>query len=182
MSAGRDPRAALVRRVRHLRGWEAFNVVFLPALFLWLWRDAAPAWRLRLPPLLMVVALLAQGTLYWHLKLGALRHRAPLPSWFCAAFRAWRTASFAGLALVLAAVVLGVVRGVGRGADVAWSVGLLAFALLEHVNYYHVQLKHDSAADLAYLRRHRRLRPAPLATDLARACGAAPTPRNPTPR
>lgn len=163
----------LVRRFRQLRNWEGFNVVFLPALFLWVWRDAAPAWSLRLPPLAMVVLLLAQGTLYWHLKLRAVRDRLPLPPWFCGTFRVVRAASVAGLALVAAAIALGAARGAGRPADVAWAVGLLAFALLEHVNYFHVQLKHDTAADWAWLRRNRRLRRAALATDLARACGDA---------
>ena len=45
---------------------------------------------------------------------------------------------------------------------------LVAFAGLEHVNYFHVQLMHDTRADWAYLLRHRRLRRAPLADDLRR--------------
>lgn len=171
----RDATAAhhLVRRFRQLRNWEGFNVAFLPALFLWLWRDAAPAWSLRLPPLAVVAFLLAQGTLYWHLKLRAVRDRAPLPPWFCGAFRLVRAASAAGLALALAATAVGAARRLGDAVDVAWALGLLAFALLEHVNYFHLQLKHDTAADWAWLRRNRRLRRAALATDLARACGDA---------
>jgi len=170
---GASAERRLVRRFRQLRNWEGLNVVFLPAVFLWLWRDGTPAWSLRLPPLALVAGLLAQGTLYWHLKLRFVRDHAALPPWFCRTFGLVRAASAAGLALVLAAIAVAAARGVGGAADVAWAVGLLAFALLEHVNYFHVQLKHDSAADWAWLRRNRRLRRAALATDLARTCGDA---------
>ena len=38
-------------------------------------------------------------------------------------------------------------------ADQAWSLAILAFAYVEHVNYYVRQLMHDTVADVAYLRR-----------------------------
>jgi hypothetical protein len=145
-------------------------------VLVWAWRGEAGdvSWPLRLPPLALVSFLLVQGALYWHVKLRGTRRRAPLPGWFCGAFRALRTSSRLGLALVLGTGVVSWLRRADRGGtveDLAWAAGLLAFAALEYVNYYHRQLMHDSAADWRYLRRHRRLRPAPLATDLAR-CGA----------
>jgi hypothetical protein len=116
----------------------------MPALFVWIWtrRDDAVAWQIRLPALVMVSVVLAQGTLYWHLELRSARDGAPLPPWLGGAFRALRALSATGLAL----------------------------AALEHVDYYHLQLEHDTAADWAYLRRHRRLRRAALAVDLDRSC------------
>ena len=39
--------------------------------------------------------------------------------------------------------------------------------MLEHINYYHYQLMHDTVRDLAYLWQHRRLRRSPLTRDLA---------------
>ncbi|MNL80966.1 hypothetical protein D3C87_2079490 [compost metagenome] len=57
-------------------------------------------------------------------------------------------------------------------ADLAWSYGLLAFAVLEHINYYHYQLMYDTRAALASLRRNGRLRKAALGLDLRRQVGA----------
>jgi hypothetical protein len=46
-------------------------------------------------------------------------------------------------------------------------MGLLGFAWLEYVNYFRVQLMHDTRSDLRRLVRTRRLRRSWLATDLA---------------
>lgn len=48
----------------------------------------------------------------------------------------------------------------------AWFFAFAVFATLEYVNYYRVQLMHDTANDLQYLKRYRRLRRSPLASDL----------------
>jgi hypothetical protein len=48
------------------------------------------------------------------------------------------------------------------------GLGLWLFALLEHVNYFHVQLSHQTRADLARLVRTRRLRRSHLSRDMAR--------------
>ena len=57
-------------------------------------------------------------------------------------------------------------------ADLAWAYGLLAFAVLEHVNYYHYQLMYDTRAAFASLRRNGRLRKAALGLDLQRQAAA----------
>jgi hypothetical protein len=139
---------------------------------LWTRSGGAVAWALRLPGLLLVSFLLLQGTLYWHLKLRSVRDRTALPGWFCPVFRALRASSVAGIALAAAGAGVLWRAGVGGPADLGWAAGLLGFAGLEHVNYYHRQLMHDTAADWRYLRRHRRLRRAPLAVDLDRSCAA----------
>lgn len=66
-----------------------------------------------------------------------------------------------------------VVAGSGLGSDAPWThawpgAALWLFAVLEQVNYFHVQLSHGTRADVARLRRSRRLRPSHLARDLAR--------------
>ena len=54
-------------------------------------------------------------------------------------------------------------------ADLWWSWGLLAFVVLEQLNYYHWQLMYDTRAGFAYLQRNGRLRKAALRLDLERA-------------
>jgi hypothetical protein len=78
-------------------------------------------------------------------------------------------------------IVMGIAIGLatllsGRASmtDAACSASLLAFATVEHVNYSAWQLMHDNVNDLRYLRRHRRLRRAPLAEDLRRSSRMPP--------
>lgn len=113
--------------------------------------------------------LLAQGALYWIAKLRQLRSGAPdLPG--AAAF------AFASRANppVLFAVVLftGWSAFEAPGATTFLGLGMALFAVLEHVNYFHIQLSYDNAADLRYLTFHG-LRRSHLATDLERRSSRA---------
>ncbi len=172
MPADGIAKTRILRRLRWLRNWELVNVFLLPAVFIWLWIEGggAVSWQLRVPALVMVSYLLAQGTLYWHLKIESVQERSALPASFCRTFRTLGATSLLGFALVIGVIALSALRGHGDTADFAWAAGLLTFAALEYINYYHRQLMHDTAADWAYLRRYRRLRRAPLAVDIERSC------------
>lgn len=168
----RGPDSPLAGRFLRLRNWEAFNVLFLPGLFIgvWITRQSDVSWGVRLPPLVLMCAVLAQGAGYWHLKYRSIGNREALPPWFCALYRKVRASLAVGLGGCIFAFSYSVVKHTIPGWDVAWSIGLLGFAALEYINYFWIQLKHDSFADIEYLRRHRRLRTAPLASDLKRHC------------
>ena len=58
-------------------------------------------------------------------------------------------------------------RGLAH-TDLWWSCGLLTFAVLEHINYYHYQLMYDTRGAFDYVRRNGRLRKAALGLDLRR--------------
>lgn len=156
-------------RLRYLRNAEAILALALPAALAWHWlRPGAPVdWALRLPPALLVGLMLLQGAGYWHLKLQSLRARQALPGFFWPLYRAFRAVNVLAWVLVALWLAAAALRGAAP-ADLAWAAATLAFALLEFVNYFGVQLMHDTAADFEHLRRHRRLRRAALATDLAR--------------
>jgi hypothetical protein len=49
---------------------------------------------------------------------------------------------------------------------VNWAVGLLLSALLEQINYFHVQLMVDNVRDVRWVMRNRRLKEASLAKDI----------------
>jgi hypothetical protein len=164
-------RPGIERRLRYLRNWELANVALIPGLIMVMWwvtDDPARAWTRRAVGVAAVSYLLFQGGLYWHLKLQALRaERRALPAWFSTVFRAFHRTN----PPMLAAVTLWLVAGATASArdhaeDVAWSLALLTFAALEHVNYFVRQLMHDTPADLAYWQRYRRLRRPPLRRDL----------------
>lgn len=174
-----DRMPALSSRLQYLRNAEALCCLALPLALCLHWHKsaAAVAWELRAPALALVCYLLLQGVLYWHLKLGSVVRRQPLPAYFQPLFRVLKTTNLFCIAAV-AAFVSFVAFFAARSsagtplADLAWSYGLLAFAVLEHINYYHYQLMYDTRAALASLRRNGRLRKAALGLDLRRQVGA----------
>ncbi|GAA1578125.1 hypothetical protein GCM10009827_119850 [Dactylosporangium maewongense] len=109
--------------------------------------------------------LLVEGAGYWAAKLHQLRGRARgLPGE--RAFRAALAVNPMLLAAGLAVTGYATATDPGRGT---WP-GLVfaAFAALEHVNYFNMQLMHDTFADLRRLR-SAGLRRSHLARDLGRA-------------
>jgi hypothetical protein len=164
--------------LRYLRDWELANVAVIPAMIWLMWRgtgDPAGAWTRRAVGVAAVSYFLFQGGLYWHVKLLTLRaRRRALPGWFPAVFHGFRRTN----PLVLAAAAVWMVTSAfdsptARAEDRGWALALLAFAALEHVNYFVRQLMHDTPADVAYWRRYRRLRRPPLRHDLDAAAHRA---------
>jgi hypothetical protein len=112
----------------------------------------------------LFVLLLVQGAAYWAGKWRQMRTRAR----HLAGDRAFRVARAVDPVLLAAGLLVtgfAVARGPGWGNVPGF--GFAVFAVLEYVNYFHVQLMHDTAADLRRLWRVG-LRPSHLARDLAR--------------
>jgi hypothetical protein len=154
-----------------LRTLEWANIGLLGVVLLW-WLPAAQGiavpvdtWQ-RTAAYLPVAGLLAVGGWYWHRKRQQLRQGRPLDGALRILDRVDRATPWL-LAVGTAAVGLSLATGTGRPADRAWATGLLLFAWAEYVNYFRVQLMHDTRSDLARLWRTRRLRRSWLATDLA---------------
>jgi hypothetical protein len=166
---------ALKKRLTYLRDREALAAFLLPAVIVYKWQDAGGqvSWGIRLGALFLLSYILLQGTWYWHLKLRVVGNGKPLPAYFHRLFYAFWWSNLAGMGALLAALL-------GAGAlslsssDIKWCAGLLAGALLEHINYYHYQLMYDTRAAFDFLRRNRRLRKAALGLDMARVRQAAP--------
>ena len=172
---------ALVRRLRYLRDWELANVLVVPAMVALIWKvggDPANTWGRRAIGVAAVSYVLLQGGVYWYLKLAAVRarHRA-LPAWFPGVFETFHRTNLPAFAAIAVWMILSPApTGSGMSSDLPWGLALVAFAALEHVNYYEHQLMHDTEQDMAYLRRYRRLRSPSLRQDLSRAA-ASPSSR-----
>ncbi|WP_433701542.1 hypothetical protein [Nocardiopsis sp. CA-288880] len=163
----------LIRRLRHTALLEHVNIVLIAAVTLGvLGMPASPA---NLAGLGLVALLLLEGGAYWWLKVHQLRVRAPRP----AGIGVFRTLGRLNLALFAlgGAVIAGALATGASGAHVWPGAALWGFAVLEHVNYFHLQLSHQCRADLARLRRTRRLHPSPLARDLRGHRARTPAPR-----
>jgi hypothetical protein len=163
MRAGAEHRQAVRRRLRRmavveflnipLHGAVAFGLVGLPT---------TPANRIGFG---LFALLLIEGAAYWAVKLEQLsarrRHIRAVT-----AFRAARVINplvlVAGLAIIGHAVVIDPGRSSWPGLAYA------LFAVLEHINYFHRQIMHDTPTDLRRLRSVG-LRSSHLARDLARA-------------
>lgn len=160
---------ALQDRLKYMRWVEAASAFVLPLLFWnnWYQRSGHFAWELRIASLAVVSYILLQGALYWHLKIRSIDARLPLPAWFWPLFKGFKWSNVVAMGAVLAALIAGCLGSAAR-VDLAWAWGLLAFALLEHINYYHYQLMYDTRAIFASLRQNGSLRRAALGVDLAR--------------
>lgn len=163
-------RARLLGRLASLRNLEAINIVLFWLLFAWAWSNAArpSAWGFRAYALAIVTIILAEGTYYWHRKARSVRSRRPLPTGFRRTFTRLRSLNVVLFAACPPVAGLLLALGASNAFDLVMGSLLVVFAGLEHINYFHVQLMHDSRNDWTYLWRHRRLRRAPLAEDLER--------------
>lgn len=109
--------------------------------------------------------LLLEGAAYWMLKLRQLRTRVPrLPG--VAVYRALRVINVGLIVGALAVTTAAAVTSPGKGSFPGLFLAL--FGAAEHVNYFHVQLMHDTRADLRRLFSVG-LRRSSLARDLAQS-------------
>jgi hypothetical protein len=109
--------------------------------------------------------LLVAGGWYWHRKLQQLRDGRELDDALAVLDRVGRVVPWV-VQLGVATVAVSWLGGFATVTDRWCAVGLLVFAWLGHVNYFRVQLMHDTRSDLRRLVRTRRLRPSWLASDL----------------
>lgn len=116
--------------------------------------------------------LLVVGTAYWRAKIAQLdagRCHPPGIAWFA------RARSFSVVVLTAASWFI-VWRVIEQPGASTWpGLGLVMFSWLEYINYFHVQLSHQSRADRVRLRRHG-LRRSHLSRDLASFRRTTPTP------
>lgn len=164
-SAGRS---ALLRRLRWLRNWELFDAALFFALLVWWILTAAPStWALTAYSVSLVCYMLLQGALYWHSKGQSVAHGASrMPGYFCRVFPVLKHSSVVLLIGFPIMALIAWTLNLTTRSELIWSTAFTVFAALEYVNYYRYQLMHDTANDLRYLKRFRRLREAPLASDL----------------
>ena len=149
------------RRLRSLAGLELLNIPLQFAL--WFGWVGLPITVVNLVGFTLFALLLLQGAGYWTAKLRQSAAPGPLPGAGIFAAARWVDVP------VLAAGVLFIGWAAARDPGATTWPGLVfgLFAVLEYVNYFHVQLMYDNAEDLSYLRTHG-LRRAHLARDLRR--------------
>jgi len=160
-------RPKLLRRLRNLRNLEWFNIPFLLTILFLMWSDRAieSTWQ-RLIAYLAVAALLAVGGWYWHLKLHQIGSGRLIASELAFLEKVRLVAPIVLMVLTVALAASWFGR-LGSTADRWWATGFLVLGWAEYVNYFHLQLMHDTKSDLTRLFTTRRLRKSWLANDLS---------------
>lgn len=142
------PRYTVFQRIRSLAVLELVNVPLQTGI--WFGLVGVPVTVANLVGFGLFALLLVQGAAYWAAKTRQLRAHARHPE----GLRALRAARAVDPGLLAAGLLF---TGFAVAAGPGWAswpgFGFAAFAVLEYVNYFHVQLMHDTAADLKRLGR-----------------------------
>lgn len=153
----------LSRRYRSL--WLGETVSILLFIYLFAFFAARDAgwhnWILRGYSLAVVIIILLQGVSWWRWKQHQLaKDTRDMPAHIVTRFHRLRTVNWLLIAAFpLAMLGKRVITGaLTTSADLWLGLLILAFAALEQINYYYVQLMYDSRYDWNYLRTHRSLR------------------------
>lgn len=164
-------KASVIKRLRYLWTMELFDSFFLPAVALFVaWRLQRPLDFFAISSAVLVAWLLWQGAAYWWLKLRSVKTDSAIAAMHLRWFR--RLKNVNRLLIGLLPIVL-IVKGLlstffASSLDLVVGVGFYLLAVLEQINYYHVQLMYDGRADWRYLLTHKRLKRSKLSQDLAR--------------
>lgn len=158
-------RSALRRRLRSLLILEIVNI----PLQAWIWFSliGLPVTPAGLVGFALFSLLLLQGAGYWAVKVHQLGHATVAPKGL-GFFAVARFADVPVLAGGLGYTVYAVISDPGAGSIPGLCFAV--FAVLEYVNYFHVQLMYDNAADLCRLRKAG-LQRSHLSRDLSRHSG-----------
>jgi hypothetical protein len=151
------------RRLRTLAILEAVNVGFLPLLLFG--PISVTVTGFNIVGVVLIMGVLVQGSGYWFVKLRQLKHKSRLPvglEWF----RRFRSTNVIVLGCCWLAGLVGTFTQPWRNA--LPGLAFTSFAVLEHVNYFYIQLMHDTSNDVRRLLR-RGFRRSSLARDLDRA-------------
>lgn len=123
--------------------------------------------------LLVCIIILYQGQLYWKLKLQRLKREKidqEKHLQFFSKSKKQNVILFLLMPSFLFIQLYILDFNVSNNKLFFWGILANLFAILEHINYYHIQLMVDNEYDMKYIMRNKRLKKASLAKDMAEHC------------
>jgi hypothetical protein len=164
-------KARLIERLKWYYPLEKFHalVTFPVTILVLLYRNPINDVVFLLYGLLVCVVILYQGQHYWKLKLYRMMGKEVNQSEALQFFRKSKKFNFFLISLMPLFFTLQLYLqnwDMNINKFLFWGVLANVFAILEHVNYYYIQLMVDNGYDMAYLMRNKRLKKASLAKDL----------------
>jgi hypothetical protein len=166
------PKEELINRVKWLYLNERIHaIVTFPAIIIYLLiNHSVSDIFLLMYGLLVCTIILLQGQHYWKLKLFRLTARPIDQERNIRFFYKLKNINLIliGLIPVIFILQLYLSNWSVKGENLfAWAIFANIFAVLEHINYYHIQLMIDNKRDLEYLMKNKRFKTASLKKDLA---------------
>lgn len=164
-------KARLINRLKWYYPTEKFHTyVTVPALLIYLlFMNPISDIFFLTYGLLICIVILYQGQHYWKLKLNRLTGKNINQKSSILFFKKSKQLNWLLISLMLPIFLIQLyIQKWNLGTNEMLYWGLLAnvFALLEHINYYYVQLMLDNKYDFEYLIKNKRLKKASLAKDL----------------
>ncbi|MBD3107908.1 general stress protein [Bacillus sp. AGMB 02131] len=116
--------------------------------------------------------ILLQGVIYWYIKWSRLRkeNRLSTPVVVIKWFRRLQKVNVLLLVIGLLSFVIDFYKwrpAIPEGGF-SLSIFIYVFAVLEYINYYHIQLSYDNRSDIQHLLKTKRLKEAAIRKDLRR--------------
>lgn len=164
-------KAYLIKRLKWYYPMEKFNafVIFpMIAIGLLIYNSIQNIFFL-IYGLLVCIYILHQGQKYWHLKLKRLTN---IPFDQDANIQYFKNAKRNNIILIALMPLMFFLQwyqghwSFNKDHLLLWAIFTNVFAILEHINYYYVQLSYDNTSDITYLKKHRKLKKASLAKDI----------------
>jgi len=119
--------------------------------------------------LVVCIVILYQGQHYWKLKLNRLTGKNINQKYSILFFKKSKRLNWLLVSLMLPTLLIQLYVqkwNFETNEMLYWGILANVFALLEHINYYYIQLMFDNKYDIEYLITNKRLKKASLAKDL----------------
>ncbi len=161
----------LIERLKWYYPLERFHTyVTFPVLLLYLlYRNPIENMILLSYGLIVCIIILYQGQLYWKLKLYRLTEKNINQDTNIRFFKKSKRLNWLLIVFMLPVLLIQLyIQKWNFESNDMFYWGILAnvFAVLEHVNYYYIQLMVDNKYDVEYLIKNKRLKKSSLAKDL----------------
>jgi hypothetical protein len=143
----------------------------------WLWNEAYPQYRIYSLAsfwlsFIFLEFLLVQGSMYWFSKWKQLKKENTPVTPIKVVLRMKKLQKMNIVLIIVTPFVF--VLDIFRWYPLLPAEGLtlsafvFIFAILEYINYFHIQLSYDNQSDIQYLFRHKKLKRASLSKDFER--------------
>ncbi len=119
--------------------------------------------------LIVCIVILYQGQWYWKLKLDSLEGKSFDQDKNLQFFTTSKRLNWILILIMIPVLAIQIILNINQESThrmLLWGMLANLFAILEHINYYYIQLMIDNAYDLRYVIRNKRLKKSSLAKDL----------------
>ena len=151
-------RKTLIKKIKELCVFELINVFWLPFCF-WLicYINGQRIGQNTISAMILSGVLLLEGSLFWFMVLQQLKKKTTFTSIYI-----FKLLKVVNIVLMLVTLILIINTAFEGVLDLIGTCVFFLLAVLEHINYFEVQLMYSSENDKAYWKQNRRLKTSKL--------------------